>query len=134
MVPRDIFPRIPRTVQLRSDSWRSCVTATVHLSVHCCNVMLSTVRPTAQCCAGCSHLWHNTILLYCSLFQPKRYTCKLATVNMFRSMISDLERCSSVVECRTRNQVSPGSNPRLLPFRSLGIFVLSTDAPVDSDV
>ena len=32
---------------------------------------------------------------------------------------------SSVVECRTRNQVSPGSNPSLLPFRRLGIFVLS---------
>ena len=32
----------------------------------------------------------------------------------------------------TRNQVSPGSNPPLLPFRRLGIFVLSIDAPVDS--
>ena len=26
----------------------------------------------------------------------------------------DVERGSSVVECRTRNQVSPGSNPSLL--------------------
>ena len=34
-----------------------------------------------------------------------------------------------MVECRTRNQ---GSNPPLLPFRRLGIFVLSIDAPVDS--
>ena len=33
----------------------------------------------------------------------------------------------SAVECRTRNQVSPGSNPALLPFRRLGIFVLSID-------
>ena len=41
----------------------------------------------------------------------------------------DMERGSSVVECRTRNQVSPGSNPSLLPFRRLGIFVLSIDAP-----
>ena len=41
---------------------------------------------------------------------------------------------SSVVECRTRNQGSPGSNPSLLPFRRLGIFVLSIDAPVDSAV
>ena len=32
---------------------------------------------------------------------------------------------SSAVECRTRNQVSPGSNQ----FRRLGIFVLSIDAP-----
>ena len=43
-----------------------------------------------------------------------------------------VERGSSVVECRTRNQVSPDSNPPLLPFRRLGIFVLSIDAPVDS--
>ena len=46
----------------------------------------------------------------------------------------DVERGSSVVECRTRNQVSPGSNPPFLPFRRLGIFVLSIDAPVDSAV
>ena len=51
-----------------------------------------------------------------------------------------LERGSSAVECRTRNQgatrnqVSPGSNPPLLPFRRLGIFVLSIDAPVESAV
>ena len=38
---------------------------------------------------------------------------------------------SSVVECRRRNKGSPGSNPSLLPFRRLGIFVLSIDAPVD---
>ena len=31
----------------------------------------------------------------------------------------------SAVECRIRNQGSPGSNPPLLPFRSLGIFVIS---------
>ena len=43
-------------------------------------------------------------------------------------------RGSSVAECRTRNQVSPGSNPPLLPFRTLGIFVLSIDAPVQSAV
>ena len=41
-----------------------------------------------------------------------------------------VERGSSVVECRTRNQVSPGSNPSLLPFRRLGIFVLSIDSAV----
>ena len=45
-----------------------------------------------------------------------------------------VERGSSVVECRIRNQVSPGSNPALLPCRILGIFVLSIDAPVDSAV
>ena len=37
-----------------------------------------------------------------------------------------VERGSAVVECRTRNRESQGSNPPLLPFRSLGIFVLFT--------
>ncbi len=50
------------------------------------------------------------------------------------STIAIVERGSSAIECRTRNQVSPGSNPPLLPFRRLGIFVLSIDAPVDSAV
>ena len=51
------------------------------------------------------------------------------------TMCSDImERGSSVVECRTRNRVSPGSNPPLLPFRRLGIFVLSIVVPVDSAV
>ena len=45
-----------------------------------------------------------------------------------------VERGSSVVECRNRNQDSPGSNPRLVPFRRLGIFVFSIDASVDSAV
>ena len=45
-----------------------------------------------------------------------------------------MERSSSAVQCRTRNQVSPGSNPSLLPFRRLDIFVLSIDAPVDSAI
>ena len=36
--------------------------------------------------------------------------------------IVEIERSSSVVECRTRNRESPGSNPPLLPFRRLGIF------------
>ena len=44
-----------------------------------------------------------------------------------------MERSSSAVECRTRNLVSPGSNPPLLPFRRLEIFVLSIDVPVDSN-
>ena len=45
-----------------------------------------------------------------------------------------VERGSSVVECRTRNRESPGSNPPLLPFQRLGIFVLSIDALVYSAV
>ena len=45
-----------------------------------------------------------------------------------------MERGSSGAECWTRNLVSPGSNPPLLPFRRLGMFVLSIDAPVHSAV
>ena len=36
--------------------------------------------------------------------------------------ITCVERSSSVVECRTRNRESPGSNPPLLPFRRFDIF------------
>ena len=42
-----------------------------------------------------------------------------------------MERGSSAVQCRTRNQVSPGSNPALLLFRKLGIFVLSIVSAVN---
>ena len=55
---------------------------------------------------------------------------KVLTVKKLGTVISG----SSVVECRTRNQVSPGSNSPLLPFGRLGIFLLSIDAPVDSAV
>ena len=37
-----------------------------------------------------------------------------------------VERSSLAVDYRTRNRESPGSNPPLLSFRSLGILVLST--------
>ena len=46
-----------------------------------------------------------------------------------------MERGSSAIECRTRNQVNPGSNPPFaISFRRLGIFVLSIDALVDSEL
>ena len=48
--------------------------------------------------------------------------------------VPHVERGSSEVECRTQNQVSPGSNPSLLPFQRFGIFVLAIDSPVDSAV
>ena len=44
------------------------------------------------------------------------------------------DRFYASVKCRTRNQVSPGSNLTLLPFRRLGSFVLSIDALVHSAV
>ena len=56
-------------------------------------------------------------------------------MRMFRiTFVAFVERSSSAVECRTRNQESPSSNPALLPFRRLGIFVLSIDALVDAAV
>ena len=42
-----------------------------------------------------------------------------------------VERCGRMPDSPS---CDPGSNPSLLPFRKLGIFVLSTDAPVDSTV
>ena len=59
---------------------------------------------------------------------------KMYFIILFIIILCFVERGSSVVECRTRNQVSPGSNPPLLPCRILGIFVLSIDAPVNSAV
>ena len=43
----------------------------------------------------------------------------------FMTLIS-VDLGSSEVECRTLNRESPGSNAPLLPFRRLGIFVLSS--------
>ena len=47
---------------------------------------------------------------------------------------SVLEHGSSAVECRTRNQVSPGSNRPFATISEIGIFVISTVAPVHSAV
>ena len=41
-----------------------------------------------------------------------------------------MKRGSSAVECRIRNQLSPGSNSHLLPFRRLDIFIFYIDVPV----
>ncbi len=64
-------------------------------------------------------LYNNKYILYC-------FAMNNVLMHVGASL---LERGS-----RTRNQVSPGSNPPLLPFRKFGIFVLSIDAPVDSAV
>ena len=50
-----------------------------------------------------------------------------ACYNIGMSMCLYVERGSSAVECPTRNQVSPDSNPPFLRFRRLGVFVLSID-------
>ena len=76
---------------------------------------------------------HDTIILMSTPFP----IIPMGTIYFYNAMleINDIvERGSSVVECQTRNQVSAGSNPPLLPFQRLGIFVLSIDAPVDSAV
>ena len=54
----------------------------------------------------------NVLFAFAWMNVSKSYECLTITV----------ERSSSVVECRTRNRESPGSNPPLLPFRRLGIF------------
>ena len=50
------------------------------------------------------------------------------------AVASIMERGSSAVEYRIRNHGSPGSNHPLLPFRRVGICVLTIDASVDSAV
>ena len=54
----------------------------------------------------------NVLFAFAWMNVSKSYECLTITV----------ERSSSVVECRTRNRESPGSNSPLLPFRRLGIF------------
>ena len=79
-------------------------------------------------CFFVSDLFNNlssVILTIC----PAHFIRLLTILPIIQTLV---ERGSSAVECRTRNQVSPGTNPHLLPFRRLGIFVLSIDAPVDS--
>ena len=68
---------------------------------------------------------------YMPRYSRKYYGSKYYPVSFVGDYPSWVERGSSMVECRTRNQVSPGSNPSLIPFRRLGIFVLS---PVHSAV
>ena len=72
------------------------------------------------------------IVSYCGAAAQK--TLQLCSQNIPKVLQLLGLRGSSVVECRTSNHVSPGSNPPLLLFRRLGIFVLSIDAPVDSAV
>ena len=69
-----------------------------------------------------------------SIVREWRERAAISNSRGYNYYVNTVERGSSVVECRTRNQVSPGSNPALLPCRRLGIFVLSIDAPVDSAV
>ena len=57
-----------------------------------------------------------------------------AQVTTNLSTCKTMERGSSAVELWTHNQGSLGSNPPLLLFRRLGIFVLSIDTPVHSAV
>ena len=71
-------------------------------------------------------------VIYCYIllrFATSCFSCYVCCV-LLCLVTSYMERGSSVVECRTRSQVSPGSNPSLLPFRRLGIFVLSIDSAV----
>ena len=65
------------------------------------------------------------ILKYCFTIIQSGDLCYVALLTVTPSrghILIGVERSSSVVECRTRNRESPGSNPPLLPFRRLGIF------------
>ena len=85
-----------------------------------------------------SHVAHSTQpYVNASITDDPRTRCVRDGDNAERvcpGWMVSVERGSSVVECRTRKQVNPGSNPSLLPFRRLGMFVLSIDAPVRSAV
>ena len=73
---------------------------------------------------------HNA---HMDLLSVQRVRCWEHT-QLHLATLHGLERGSSAVECRTRNHVNPDSNPPLLPFRKLGIFVFSTDPLSDSSV
>ena len=69
-----------------------------------------------------------------ALFYKSTMKVTVVTLPQKHSSFEALERGSSLVECRTRNRVSPGSNPPLLLFRRLDIFVISIVVAVDSAV
>ena len=79
---------------------------------------------------------HDDDALHVDVIYPSEMSIAVGEIEFAISQLEKkscgIERGSSVVECRTRNPVSPGSNPYL--FRKLGIFVLSIDAPVHSAV
>ena len=76
-------------------------------------------------CTIC-HSWRHTGVVHLSLQTDGKVAFEDIPNAAQSAMILPVERGTSAVECQTRNQWSPCSNPPLLPFRSLGIFVLST--------
>ena len=99
----------------------------------CKNHHKTTVGPTSQL-----ETWGGTRVMgrgvYLIVWQ-KTFSSRIPTIivekqpsEMFPQFY--MARGCSVVECRTRNRESPGSKKNvespLLPFRSLGIFVLFT--------
>ena len=82
----------------------------------------------------CGNVIHNQLLQVETTDSSKQTHLHLERSQSAANGLFYVEHGSSVVECRTRNQVSPGSNPPLLPFGRSGIFVLSIDAPVHSVV
>ena len=79
-----------------------------------------TMRITRKCRVVRFALYTCRLHIYplCGIF----YFRAIDNWVMFKLTGQNVERSSSVVECRTRNRESPGSNPPLLPFRRLGIF------------
>ena len=62
-----------------------------------------------------------TFIVVYSQLSTRGATCSETFVLAFSVMF--MECAGSALECRTRNRESPGSNPPLLPFGSLVIFV-----------
>ena len=102
-----------------------------HLQINAnygCFMMMNTANPAA------ASIPDNIRVNPTPSMHPSRIKVDITLPRQAWSTCYKVERGSSAVECRTRNQVSPGSNPPLLPFRRFDIFVLSIVAPVDSSV
>ena len=63
-----------------------------------------------------------------------RYRLMLLLDSEVIMLLCTVERSSPVVECRTLNRESPGSNPLCYRFEDWAFFVHFTDAPVHSAV
>ena len=80
------------------------------------NIVLLLIRPVHDHSCLCAYIQSYDVLAF-------RWCGNIGAheIVIYYVIIVCVERGNSVVECRTRNQVSMGSNPPLLPFRRLGI-------------
>ena len=129
-VPRTYVPRyLCSPVHMKAPIWKNC---TFKMGAYLCPpvpMFPGTHVPRYLC---------SPVPMFPEPMFPGTYVPRYiwSPVPMFPDLrlTTAVERGSSAVECRTRNQVSPGSIPPLLLFRRVGIFILSIDAPVDAAV